>query len=183
MGLDPRLYLPYVRQLFQSVEQIQFHLPELNFPTTNNQTINSATIDVYGKKKLNFSFCFFQFVVRLAYRLEGMSIKNHLNEEINLISKLKLLLPKVDTVGLNTHLISPESLTKWFQSLDYLLKYSLAKLTFEYFDKKIDEQFGRNNSTSTFPLQIILLVQHILFIVKLQKQIQSKANLTIQNFK
>ncbi|CAF5051465.1 unnamed protein product, partial [Rotaria magnacalcarata] len=48
-GLDPRFYVPYVRQLFRGVYNIEFHLPEQTIGTTNNQTMNSAAIDVYGK--------------------------------------------------------------------------------------------------------------------------------------
>ncbi|CAF3279914.1 unnamed protein product, partial [Rotaria sp. Silwood2] len=48
-GLDPRFYIPYVRQLFKGVHNIQFRLPEQNIGTTTNQTMNSAAIDVYGK--------------------------------------------------------------------------------------------------------------------------------------
>jgi hypothetical protein len=49
-GLDPRYYLPYVRQLFQGVHQIQFRLPELIAGgATTNQTMTSAAVDVYGK--------------------------------------------------------------------------------------------------------------------------------------
>ncbi len=49
-GLDPRFYIPYVRQLFKGVQNIQFHLPEQTIGATTNQTINSAAIDVYGKQ-------------------------------------------------------------------------------------------------------------------------------------
>jgi hypothetical protein len=65
------------------------------------------------------SYCFDQKkLLVLAYRLEGISICNSLHEELSLISKLKLPLPTVDTVSLSTHLISSQSLTKWFQSLE-----------------------------------------------------------------
>lgn len=51
-GLDPRSYLPTVRQLFRGIQSINYHLPQQLLASTNSQTINSATIDVYG---LHFS--------------------------------------------------------------------------------------------------------------------------------
>ncbi|CAF1088574.1 unnamed protein product [Rotaria sordida] len=171
-GLDPRFYIPYVRQLFKGIHHIQFHLPEQNIPTTN-QTMNSAAIDVY------------------AYRLEGISISNRDNEEFSLISKLKLSLPIIDSVGLNTQIISSQSLTKWFQSLDKLIKYSLSKLIFDLLDKKINEQLTEiffkktliNPKENKYPKQIILLVEHILFSLILEKQIKKKTKLFIRNMK
>ncbi|CAF3474683.1 unnamed protein product, partial [Rotaria sp. Silwood2] len=74
------------------------------------------------------------------YRLEGISISNRDDEQLSLISKLKLFLPIIDAVGLSTQIISNQSLTKWFQSLEKLIKYSLAKLIFELLDKKVNEQ-------------------------------------------
>ena len=49
-GLDPRFYIRYVRQLFKGVHNIQFTLPEQTIGITTSQTINSATMDVYGKR-------------------------------------------------------------------------------------------------------------------------------------
>ena len=118
--------------------------------------------------KLNEEFlfkrCSFVFFL-LAYRLEGISITNKYHEELSLISKLKLTLPTVDTVALSTHLISSQSLTKWFRSLEKLIKYSLAKLIFELFDKKINEQLEEilfkqtlmNPKENAYPLQVNLL--------------------------
>jgi len=103
-----------------------------------------------------------------------------------------LVLPKIDTVGLSTHVISSQSLTKWFQSLEKLIKYSLAKLIFELFDKKINEQLEEilleqtiiNSSQETkYPLQVHLLVEYIFFGLTLKKQIQSKGKLFIRNLK
>jgi len=130
--------------------------------------------------------CFF-----LAYRLEGISISNRYQEEFSLISKLKLILPIIDTIGLSTHVISSQSLTKWFQSLEKLIKYSLAKLIFELFDKKINEQLEEilfkqtsiNSKQTKYPLQVILLVEHILFGLILEKQIEKKGKLFIRNLK
>jgi len=128
----------------------------------------------------------------LAYRLEGISISNSYHENVSLISKLKLVLPKIDTVGLSTHVISSQSLTKWFQSLEKLIKYSLAKLIFELFDQKINEQLEEilleqtiiNSSQETkYPLQVHLLVEYIFFGLTLKKQIQSKGKLFIRNLK
>lgn len=49
-GLDPRLYQSSVRKLFSGIDQIEYHLPEqiIGGSMNNSQTINSATIDVYG---------------------------------------------------------------------------------------------------------------------------------------
>ncbi|CAF4982781.1 unnamed protein product, partial [Rotaria sp. Silwood1] len=173
-GLDPRLYIPYVRQLFKGIHNIQFHLPENSIGTTTHQTMNSAAIDVY------------------AYRLEGISISNKDHEQLSLISKLKLSLPIVDAIGLSTQIISSQSLTKWFQSLDKLIKYSLSKLIFELLDKKINEKLTeiffkkslKNIQENEYPLQVILLVEHILFSLILEKQInKNKKKLFIQNMK
>jgi hypothetical protein len=127
----------------------------------------------------------------LAYRLEGISISNTSHEELTLISKLKLCLPTIDTVGLSTHLISSQSLTKWFESLERLIKYSVAKRIFQLFDKRINEQLEEilfnqtsiNSKENEYPLQIVLLVEHILFGLILQKQIEKKAKLFIRNLK
>ena len=97
----------------------------------------------------------------------------------------------MDTVGLSTHIISSQSLTKWFESLEKLMKYSLAKKIFQLFDKKINEQLEEilfkqssiNSKENEYPLQIILLVEHILFGSILQKQIEKKAKLFIRNMK
>jgi hypothetical protein len=124
--------------------------------------------------------------------LEGISISNSYREEISLISKLKLVLPTIDTVGLSTHIISSQSLTKWFQSLDKLIKYSLAKLIFQLLDKKLNEQLEEILFQQTsiniikerkFPLQVLLLVEHILFNLTLEKQIEKQAKLFIRNMK
>jgi len=127
----------------------------------------------------------------LAYRLEGASISNIYHEELSLISKLKLTLPTLDTAGLNTHIISSQSLTKWFQSLENLMKYSLAKLIFQLFDKKMTEQleeilFKKTLKTSKenqYPLQVNLLVEHILFSLILEKHIANKSKLLIRKMK
>jgi hypothetical protein len=127
----------------------------------------------------------------LAYRWEGVSISNIHHEELSLISKLKLSLPTIDTTGLNTHLISSQSLTKWFQSLENLMKYSLAKLIFQLFDKKMTEQleeilFKQTKKTpkeNQYPLQVNLLVEHILFSLILRKQIKNKSKLFIRKMK
>ncbi len=124
--------------------------------------------------------------------MEGISISNSYREEISLISKLKLVLPTIDTVGLSTHIISSQSLTKWFQSLDKLIKYSLAKLIFQLLDKKLNEQLEEILFQQTsiniikerkFPLQVLLLVEHILFNLTLEKQIEKQAKLFIRNMK
>jgi len=127
----------------------------------------------------------------LAYRLEGISVSNSNREEFSLISKLKLILPTVNSVGLSTQIISSQSLTNWFRSLEKLIKYSLAKLIFELFDKKINEQLEEilfkqtsiNSKEKNYPLQIILLVEHILFSLILEKQIGKKGKLFIRNLK
>ncbi len=131
------------------------------------------------------------FFFVLAYRLEGISISSSYREEISLISKLKLILPKIDSVGINTHIISSQSLTKWFESLEKLIKYSLAKLIFQLFDKRINEQLEEilfkqisiNSNENKYPLQVLLLVEHILFGLTLEKQIQQQAKLFIRNMK
>lgn len=131
------------------------------------------------------------FFFVLAYRLEGISISSSYREEISLISKLKLILPKIDSVGINTHIISSRSLTKWFESLEKLIKYSLAKLIFQLFDKRINEQLEEilfkqisiNSNENKYPLQVLLLVEHILFGLTLEKQIQQQAKLFIRNMK
>jgi hypothetical protein len=123
--------------------------------------------------------------------LEGASISNIYHEELSLISKLKLALPTLDTAGLNTHIISSQSLTKWFQSLENLMKYSLAKLIFQLFDKKMTEQleeilFKKTLKTSKenqYPLQVNLLVEHILFSLILEKHIANKSKLFIRKIK
>jgi len=131
------------------------------------------------------------FFFVLAYRLEGISISSSYREEISLISKLKLILPKIDSVGINTHIISSRSLTKWFESLEKLIKYSLAKLIFQLFDKRVNEQLEEilfkqisiNSNENKYPLQVLLLVEHILFGLTLEKQIQQQAKLFIRNMK
>ena len=55
-GLDPRCYIPYVRQLFKGIQNLHFHLPEQTIGTITHQTINSATMDVYGKHRTSFPF-------------------------------------------------------------------------------------------------------------------------------
>ncbi len=123
--------------------------------------------------------------------MEGASISNIYHEELSLISKLKLALPTLDTAGLNTHIISSQSLTKWFQSLENLMKYSLAKLIFQLFDKKMTEQleeilFKKTLKTSKenqYPLQVNLLVEHILFSLILEKHIANKSKLFIRKIK
>ena len=120
-----------------------------------------------------------------------MSISNTYHEELTLKSKLKFALPKVDTVGLNIHVISNEILAKWFQSLDKLMKCSLEKLTFDLIDIKFNEQlmeflFKRISNDSkeiTYPSQVILLVEHILFSSMLEKQINKQSKLSIRNMK
>ncbi|CAF3428145.1 unnamed protein product [Rotaria socialis] len=172
-GLDPRFYVPYVRQLFRGVHNIEFHLPEQTIGTTNNQTMNSAAIDVY------------------AYRLEGISLSNRDAEQLKLISKLKLSLPIIDSIGLSTHIISSQSLTKWFQSLEKLIKYSLAKLIFELIENKLNEQLTEilfkqisiNSEENQYPLQVTLLVEHILFSIILKKQIEKQGKLFIRMLK
>ncbi|CAF1139632.1 unnamed protein product [Adineta steineri] len=172
-GLDPRYYIPYVRQLFQGIHNIQFHLPEQSIGASTNQAINSAAIDIY------------------AYRLEGVSISNINNEELSLISKLKLSLPSVDTTGLNTHIISSQSLTKWFRSLENSMKHSLRKYIFHLLDKKINEQLDNifceqttnNFNENEYPLQVTSIVEHILFNTILEKQIEKKSKLFIRKIK
>lgn len=130
-------------------------------------------------------------ILFLAYRLEGISITNSYREEINLISKLKLVLPTIDTVGLSTHLISSQSLTKWFKSLEKLQKYSLSKLIFELFEKKMNQQLEEilfhqtiiSPKENQYPLQVILIVEHILFNLTLEKQIEKKGKLFLRNLK
>jgi hypothetical protein len=123
--------------------------------------------------------------------LEGISVSNSNREEFSLISKLKLILPTVNSVGLSTQIISSQSLTNWFRSLEKLIKYSLAKLIFELFDKKLNEQLEEilfkqtsiNSKEKNYPLQILLLVEHILFSLILEKQIGKKGKLFIRNLK
>ncbi|CAF4642114.1 unnamed protein product, partial [Rotaria sp. Silwood2] len=125
------------------------------------------------------------------YRLEGISISNRDDEQLSLISKLKLFLPIIDAVGLSTQIISNQSLTKWFQSLEKLIKYSLAKLIFELLDKKVNEQLTEilfkktliNSKEKDYPLQVILIVEHILFSLILEKQIKKQTKLFIRNMK
>ncbi|UJR29306.1 hypothetical protein I4U23_010520 [Adineta vaga] len=170
-GLDPRYYIPYVRQLFKGIHNIQFQLPDQSIGASTNQQVNSAAIDIY------------------AYRLQGASISNRYHEELPLISKLKLSLPTVDSSGLNTHLISSQSLTQWFQSLENLMKYSLAKLVFELFDEKINEQLNqilfkqtaKISNEKSYPLQVQLLVEHIFFYI-LTKFIENETNLTLNSY-
>jgi hypothetical protein len=107
------------------------------------------------------------------------------------MSKLKLILPTIDNLALNTHIISSHSLTKWFQSLEKLIRYSLAKLIFEYFDEKINnqleeilcEQTSVTPKDNPYPLQVLLLVEHIFFGSILEKQIEKKSKLFIRNLK
>lgn len=117
---------------------------------------------------------------------------NNSHEEISLISKLKLLLPTIDTVSLSTHLISSQSLTKWFHSLEKLIRYSLAKLISNLYIQKINEQLEEflfkqiqtnTNDRLSYPLQVILLVEHLLFTQILQKYLTKKENLSIRNLK
>ncbi len=123
--------------------------------------------------------------------MEGISVSNSNREEFSLISKLKLILPTVNSVGLSTQIISSQSLTNWFRSLEKLIKYSLAKLIFELFDKKLNEQLEEilfkqtsiNSKEKNYPLQILLLVEHILFSLILEKQIGKKGKLFIRNLK
>lgn len=127
----------------------------------------------------------------LAYRLEGISVSNSNREEFSLISKLKLILPTVNSVGLSTQIISSQSLTNWFRSLEKLIKYSLAKLIFQLLDKKINEQLEEilfqqssiNSKEIKYPLQVLLLVEHILFSLTLEKQIEKHSKLFIRNMK
>lgn len=117
---------------------------------------------------------------------------NNSHEEISLISKLKLLLPTIDTVSLSTHLISSQSLTKWFHSLEKLIRYSLAKLISNLYIQKINEQLEEflfkqiqtnTNDQLNYPIQVILLVEHLLFTQILQKYLTKKENLSIRNLK
>ena len=115
---------------------------------------------------------------------------NHSNEELKFISKLKLLLPSIETISLSTHLISSQSLTKWFDSLEKLIRYSLAKLVFQLYGNKLNEQLDQFLSKQTipinqqeYPLQVLLLVEHLLFGQILRKQIEKKDKLTIRNSK
>ena len=115
---------------------------------------------------------------------------NHSNEELKFISKLKLLLPSIETISLSTHLISSQSLTKWFDSLEKLIRYSLAKLVFQLYENKLNEQLDQFLSKQTipinqqeYPLQVLLLVEHLLFGQILRKQIEKKDKLTIRNSK
>lgn len=130
--------------------------------------------------------------ILLAYRLEGISVINHSNEDISLMEKLKLSLPTIDTVSLSTHLISSHSLTKWFHSLEKLIRYSLAKLICKLYDQKINEQLEeflfkqiRTNDQQqiNYPLQVILLVEHLLFTQILQKYLTKQDHLAIRNLK
>ena len=101
----------------------------------------------------------------LAYRLEGTALKNRQGEVLPLISKLKLLLPTMDTVALSTHLISSPSLTKWFEQLEQLMRYSLAKSIFDLFDQ---DDVKRQSSS----LQSILLVEHLRFGSTLEEHVK-----------
>lgn len=120
--------------------------------------------------------------------MEGIGIKNHWNESLPLISKLKLVLPKIDTVALNSHLISSQTLTKWFQSLERLMKYSLAKSIFDLIDEKVKDQLEENHwrdhwKESKYPSQVILFVEHFLFGVQLQKLLEQPQRTALINFK
>ncbi|CAF5209024.1 unnamed protein product, partial [Rotaria magnacalcarata] len=125
------------------------------------------------------------------YRLEGISLSNRDAEQLKLISKLKLSLPIIDSIGLSTHIISSQSLTKWFQSLEKLIKYSLAKLIFELIENKLNEQLTEilfkqisiNSKENQYPLQVTLLVEHILFSIILKKQIEKQGKLFIRMLK
>ena len=117
---------------------------------------------------------------------------NNSHEEISLISKLKLLLPTIDTVSLSTHLISSQSLTKWFNSLERFIRYSLAKLIWKLYQQKINEQLEEflfeqirinENNQLNYPVQVILLVEHLLFTQILHKYLMKKENLSIRNLK
>ena len=71
------------------------------------------------------------------------------------------------------------------------MKYSLEKLIFDLIDIKFNEQLTeilfkqiRNDSKQmTYPLQVILLVEHILFISVLEKQIDKESKSFIRNMK
>lgn len=127
----------------------------------------------------------------LAYRLEGATITNESHEQLPLISKLKLSLPTVEIGGLNTHLISSPSLTQWFQSLEDLSKYSLAKLVFELFDLKINAQLNQTLFNKTpepsperaYPSQVTLLVEHIFFALALRKRLASPSKHSIEEMR
>ncbi|CAF1514427.1 unnamed protein product, partial [Adineta ricciae] len=172
-GLDPRYYIPYVRQLFRGIHNIQFQLPEQSIGASTNQAVNSAAMDIY------------------AYRLEGTSISNKYQEELPLISKLKLCLPTIDSAQLNTRIISSQSVVKWFQSLENLMKYSLAKSVFQLFDEKIENRLEnfltkktlQTSNDRSYPLQVRLLVEHVFFSLTMQKHIENQSYTPMRNIK
>ena len=47
--LDPRSYLPFVRQLFPGIDRIEFQLPETIDGNITDPTVLSATIDIARK--------------------------------------------------------------------------------------------------------------------------------------
>jgi hypothetical protein len=95
------------------------------------------------------------------------------------LSKLQLALPHNETTPpLTTQLVSSHSLTGWFQLLDKLMKYSLAKLICQRFDEsmraQLSEALGQGNSSTTtndgnYPSQVVLLVEHLVFVLNLGK--------------
>ena len=71
------------------------------------------------------------------------------------------------------------------------MKYSLEKLTFDLIDIKFNEQLmeflfkriSHDSKEITYPSQVILLVEHILFSSMLEKQIDKQSKLSIRNMK
>ena len=108
-----------------------------------------------------------------------------------LISKLKLCLPTVDSTQLNTRIISSQTLTKWFQSLENLMKYSLAKSVFQLFDEQIKNRLEnfltkktlQTSNDQSYPLQVRLLVEHVFFCLTIQKHIENQSHTSIRNIK
>lgn len=172
-GLDPRCYSTYVRRLFRGVDRVNFQLGQKFLSTMNNsQSISSAVLDVYGDSNwpTRLRSTIQQIIVRLAYRLEAVSIENKSSEKLKLLMNLTLALPKIDPVSLTSHLISSVSLVDWFQRFEHLMKYSLAKSIFDLIDKRtsrfVDENYFRRESTfddQSFPFQVVRLVSFIEF--------------------
>ncbi|CAF1283697.1 unnamed protein product, partial [Didymodactylos carnosus] len=169
-GQDPRLYVPYVRQLFNGIQNMEFYLPE---EAISGGQINSATMDVY------------------AYRLEASSVSNNHDEKLQLYQHLKLISPPVssDTVQ-SSQLISSHSLCAWFQSLEQLTKISLAKqfrqLLVEKLQKRSDlilktrykieskQKTTELSSTDQYSIQIVNLVENVIFSIELASIMKQK---------
>ena len=105
-----------------------------------------------------------------------------------MISKLHLQLPKMDTVALSPHLISDQTLTKWFVSLERLMKYSVAKSIFDLIDEKVSEKVDQSVGKDPWrekkhPSQIILLVEHFLFVLQCEKLVSTGSRTPLLNLK